>query len=88
MINIINGFMGIAMKDLKMNYFSGVIHSITENPNYYNTVYVVECFSNGVLTYPKMINKLSKTCNDTKENIHKTIKKHISSFGSYKPKFR
>lgn len=48
--------------------------------------YAVECFSNGVLTYTKLINILAKNCNDTKENIHKRVSKYVLDFGSFEYK--
>jgi hypothetical protein len=48
--------------------------------------YQVELFSNGCLHYAKFIEKLSKLCKDTTENIHKLIENYVVSFGGYKYK--
>lgn len=50
--------------------------------------YAIECFSNGVLTYRKLINQLSKHTSDTKENIHSIVSKYVADWEgyTYKPK--
>lgn len=47
----------------------------------------IENFNNGVLGYDEMINRLSKYCKDTHENIHNIASKFIKNFGDYKYKF-
>lgn len=46
--------------------------------------YTVELYNNGVLTYDKLIQRLSKSCNDKPEKIHNIVKKYIDDFGDYK----
>lgn len=40
--------------------------------------YSIELFNNGCLTYSKLIDSLSKNCNDTKENISAIVDKFIT----------
>ena len=48
----------------------------------------MEDFNNGCLTYRQFIGRLSKSCVETTENIHKIVSKYVVSFGeyNYKPK--
>jgi hypothetical protein len=50
--------------------------------------YAIELFNNGVSGYDTLINKLSKHCKDTKENIHKIVSKYIEDFGDYEYKIK
>jgi hypothetical protein len=84
MIILKEDFFNKARVEIRSKYFPTVIHGKTENPLYYKTIHLLECFHNGVIYYETLINKLSKNCKDTKENIHKIIKEFIKSFGSYK----
>jgi len=45
--------------------------------------YAIECFSNGVLTYSKLINQLSKHTSDTKDNIHSIVSKYVADWEGY-----
>lgn len=54
-----------------------------DNKNTIKIHYDVECFSNGVLTYPKLISKLSTHTKDTKENIHKIVSKYIKDWDGF-----
>jgi hypothetical protein len=76
-------FFNKASTDIKKAYFPDVIHGKDENKDYYAFKYAMECFSNGVLTYDKLLTKLSKNCKDTKENIHNILKKHVVDFGDF-----
>jgi hypothetical protein len=48
--------------------------------------YAVELFNNGCFTYERLINRLSKSCNETKEIIHTIVSKYIEDFGDYEYK--
>lgn len=83
----VTNFFNKLAKDLDTTYFPDVKYY----RDYKNTVeihHAVELFNNGVLPYPKLINKLAKACKDTKENIHKIVSKYIQDFEGYeyKPK--
>ena len=45
--------------------------------------YALERFSNGVINYTLLIKQLAKACNDSKENIHLLVSKHIQDFNGY-----
>jgi len=49
-----------------------------ENDNCANVHYICELFNNGCLTYTKLIEKLSKFCNDTNENIEKIVSEYVT----------
>ena len=72
-------------KELGTKYFTDVkyYHDDKDCAAVHRTV---ELFNNGVLTYDKMIQRLSKSCNDTLKNIHSIVKKYIDDFGDYEYK--
>lgn len=84
MIKKTDDFFNKVAKELKAAYFPTENHGWTENKNYWKTVHALENFNNGCLAYGKLIHTLSKSCNDTKPNIHKRVEKYIDSFGEYK----
>ena len=88
MIHAVNDFFNQIAPVIKDKYFPDVIHGRTENANYYKSVYTMECFHNGCLTYRKLIGRLARACNESTEAIHAIVSKYIISFGSYeyKPK--
>lgn len=88
MIHTTEDFFNKVATEVRATYFPQENHSTTENQNYHKTTKIVEDFSNGVLTYPIFIGRLSKSCGDTRKNIHKIVEKYVVSFGSYqyKPK--
>lgn len=45
--------------------------------------YALELFSNGVSTYPTLINALSLHTRDSKENIHAIVSKYVIDFEEY-----
>lgn len=45
--------------------------------------YAIELFNNGCLSYANLIDRLSKHCKDTKENIHNIVKDFILDFEGY-----
>lgn len=69
-------------KELDKQYFPNVKY-YGENKNCADTHHTIELFNNGVLTYDNLIKRLSKSCKDTKENIHNTVKKYIADFEDY-----
>lgn len=88
MIHTVNDFFNKAATDIRAAYFADVVHGLTENKSYYTAIYTIECFSNGCLTYRKLIGRLAKSCKDSTANIHEIVSKYIVSFGTsynYKP---
>ena len=72
--------------EIRTTYFPDENHGTTENQNYRKTIYAIECFNNGVLTYRKLIGRLAKGCNDTTKAINSIVEKYIVSFGEYRYK--
>lgn len=72
-------------KELDTTYFPNVKY-YRDNKNTTKIHYAAECFNNGVLTYTKLIDKISAACKDTKENIHKIVSKYIADFEGFEYK--
>lgn len=49
--------------------------------------YTVECYSNGVLTYSKLIKKLAVNCKEVEANIHKIVSKYVENFEDFNIKY-
>ena len=88
MVHTTQDFFNKVAKDIRSTYFPNENHGTTENKNYWKTTKILEDFNNSNLTYKQLIGRLSKTCEDTTENLHTLVEKYIISFGSYeyKPK--
>lgn len=68
------------------DFFNKLVTDLDKNYNTRDNMkvgYACECFNNGVLTYSKLIDKLTIECKDTHENIHTLVSKYIIDFGSY-----
>lgn len=85
MIQIKPNFFEVAT-EIRSTYFPTENHGTTENQKYHKATYTIECFNNGVLTYSKLISRLAKSCNATKEAIHSIVQNYILSFGEYQYK--
>lgn len=72
--------------ELDKKYFPEVRY-YRDNKNDEKVHYALECFSNGVLTYNKLIKTISINCKDTKENIHKIVSKYIANFEGFEYSF-
>ena len=85
-MKIVTDFFNKLCGELDKKYFPEVKY-YRDNENTTKIHQTAELFNNGCLTYPKLIERLSKACNDSKENIHKIVSNHIESFGDfeYKP---
>lgn len=85
-IQTVTDFFNKLVSELDKVYFPGVKY-YRDSKEDTEVHYAVELFNNGVLTYTKLIERLAKSCKDTKENIHKIVSKHIENFGDfeYKP---
>ena len=75
-------FFNKVLTELDAKYFPEV-KFYRDNENDAKLHYAIECFSNGVLTYSKLIDKVSKLCKDTKQNVHNIISKYIVDFEGY-----
>ena len=76
----VDDFYNKLMNKIRETYFPEI------NEYYYNVRHVVENFSNGVLSYTIFIRKLSKICDDTKENIHMMVSEFIENWGDFEYK--
>ena len=83
MIHTTQDFFNKVATEVRATYFANENHGRTENKNYHKTSNTLELFNNGCLTYRQLIGRLSKSCEDTTENIHKIVEKYVVSFGSY-----
>lgn len=81
-IKIVSDFFNKLTKDIDTKYFPDVKY-YRDNKNTTDIHYTTELFNNGCLTYVKLIDRLAKSCNDTKENIHAIVSKHIEDFGDF-----
>lgn len=84
MIHTTQDFYNKVATELRSKYFANENHGKTENKNYHKTSITLEIFNNGGLTYRQLIGRLSKSCEETTENIHKIVEKYVVSFGEYK----
>ena len=82
-IKIVDDFFNKLAKEIDKKYFPDVKY-YRDDEDDTAVHYAIELFNNGVTSYDKLISKLSKHCKDTKENIHKIVKKYIEDFGDYK----
>lgn len=62
---------------IRGKYFPNVEHC-TGSTNYIKTTYTIECFSNGVLPYDKMIKQLAKSCGTNGKEIEKVVSEFIA----------
>ena len=83
MIHTTNDFFNKLASEIRQTYFANENHGRTENENYHNATYTMECFSNGCLTYRKLILRLAKACNESTATTHLIVSKYIVSFGNY-----
>ncbi len=77
MIHIIDDFYNKVAIEIRSKYFPKEEHGKTNNKNYWKTLKTIEDFNNGCLDYRKLVDRLSKSCNDTTENVQKTVEKYI-----------
>lgn len=75
----VNDFFNKLATEIHSTYFPNENHGYTQNKKYHASNYTIELFSNGCITVDRLIDKLSKNCKDTKENIEKIVNKYIIS---------
>jgi len=85
-MKIVDNFHNKLCSEIDKKYFPEVKY-YHDNVHTQKIHYAVECFSNGVLTYSKLIDKLSTHTKDTKENIHKIVSDFVIDWQgfTYKP---
>lgn len=86
-MKLVNDFYNIVAKAIDTKYFAEVKY-YRDNKNTIKIHYSLELFSNGCLTYDKLINRLAKACKETKENIHAIVKEYVENFDGYKYKVK
>jgi hypothetical protein len=84
-MKLVDDFFNKLAKELDQKYFPTVKY-YRDDANDTKMHYAIELFNNGALTYPKLIDRLSKACKDTKENIHKIASKYVKDFDGYEYK--
>ena len=85
----VNDFYNKLANKIRTKYFPHVpLPDYRINKDCNEACYAIECFSNGVLRYYTLINKLSKCCNDNKKMIHSIVSQYIKDFGDYKYKLK
>ena len=68
-------------------YFAEFEGVLPFGERYHKAKYSLECFSNGVLSYDKMIKQVAKACKCRNIDIHNICDKFVKSYGTYKPRF-
>ena len=87
MITVENFFNKVA-SEIRSTYFPNEDHGRTENKNYWKATVTMENFSNGVLSYDKLIDRLSKSCKETPNKIHEIVSKYVESFEGFEYKLK
>lgn len=86
MIHTTEDFFNKVAVEVRTKYFPTEDHGRTENPKYHTVSRTLELFSNGCLTYRKLIGRLAKACDTTTLSIDTLVSKYVVSFGSYRYK--
>jgi len=81
-MKIVPNFFNKLVSELDKKYFPDVKYYM-DNEKTAQVHRTVELFNNGVLTYNKLIKRISDSCNDTKENIHTIVSGYIEDFGGF-----
>jgi hypothetical protein len=75
-MEIVTDFFNKTATDIKKAYFPKV-KFYRDDVNCASVHYNLELFNNGCLRYAILINRLSKLCNTTKDNIKAIVDKYI-----------
>ena len=70
--NLVDDFFNKVTKDLDKKYFPTVKY-YGDDKDAAKVHHSVELYSNGALTYDKLISQLSAACKDSKENIERIV---------------
>lgn len=70
-------FFNLAATEIRTKFFPNEDHATTENKNYHQATYILECFSNGVYPYDRMLKRLEKICKCSSTEIKNIIDKYI-----------
>ena len=75
-MGLVNDFFNKLAIEIDKTYFPNVSY-YRDNKDNADAHYTIELFNNGCLTYTKLIDKLSKSCKDSKENIKTIVEKYV-----------
>lgn len=81
-IILVEDFFNKTAQEIDKTYFPHLKY-YRDDQNDADVHYALECFNNGGHSYDLLIQKLAKSCNDSKENIHAIVSKYIKDFGDY-----
>lgn len=81
-IKLCNDFYNKVATELHDKYFPTVKY-YRDDKNETKARYALELFNNGVLTYSKLIKRISDSCSDTQENIHEIVSKYVEDFAGF-----
>lgn len=81
-MKITSDFFNKTAKVIDKKYFPDVKY-YGDNKKCADVHYALELFNNGCLTYPKLISRVAKNCNDTQESIHNIVKDFVEDFEGY-----
>ena len=81
-MKIVDDFFNKLVKELDNKYFPSV-KFFRDDKNDTKLHYAVELFNNGIITYDKLIDKISVCSKETKQNIHLIVSKYIKDFENY-----
>lgn len=81
-MKLVPNFFNKLAQEIDGKYFPEVEY-YRDNKNTTDIHYAIELFSNGCLTYTKLISRLAKSCNETKDNIHKIVSPHVEDFEGF-----
>ena len=70
--NVVDDFFNKVTKDLDKKYFPAVKY-YGDDKDAAKVHHSVELYSNGALTYDKLISQLSAACKDSKDNIERIV---------------
>lgn len=64
-MRVVDEFYNKSAKFFTDKYFPDIDHGLTDDKNYRGMRYALECFNNGVISYDKLVKRLSKYCKST-----------------------
>ncbi len=82
-MKLTNDFFNKAISEIRLVYFPKYIHGLTENKNYHKVNHSLELFSNGCITYNKLIKSLSANCKVGQFEINGILTKYVTDFEGY-----
>lgn len=78
-MKLIDNFYNNLAVEIDKTYFPKLNHNNYDRQSHF----AIELYSNGRLTYSKLISRLAKSCKETKEAIHLIVSKYVVDFEGY-----